>query len=141
MGLAVDPRLTALMEQQPFATFPPEEFARRKRALIGAMEKMQVDHLLVCGEQRVGSGVARLTGWPATVEALVIVSPSEKNVMFMEWYNHLPLAQRMAHMTDVRWAEHAGIDKVIAELQRRGAKRVGFMGPLAHRKCRKLEGA
>jgi Xaa-Pro aminopeptidase len=115
--------------------------ARRRRALIGAMQKMQVDHLLVCGEQRVGSGVAWLTGWPATTEALVIVSPHGKNVMFMEFYNHFPLARRIAHDTDVRWGEHAGIDKVIVELQRRGAKRVGFMGPLAYRKCRKLEGA
>jgi Xaa-Pro aminopeptidase len=41
----------------------------------------------------------------------------------------------------VKWAEHAGIDKVIVELQRRGAKRVGFIGPLAYRKCKKLDGA
>ncbi|MGZ8211530.1 MAG: M24 family metallopeptidase [Burkholderiales bacterium] len=141
MTLKLDDRLRTLVEQKPYARFSDEELARRRRALIGAMQKMQVDHLLVCGEQRVGSGVAWLTGWPATTEALVIVSPHEKNLMFMEWYNHFPLAKRLAHETDVRWGEHAGIDKVIVELQRRGAKRVGFIGPLAYRKCRKLEGA
>ena len=141
MRLPVDPRLTALMEQQPFPTFSADEFARRKRALIGSMQKMHVDHLLVCGEQRVGSGVAWVTGWPTTTEALVIVSPSEKNLMFVEWYNHWPLASRMAQETDVKWGEHAGIDKVVAELKRRGAQRVGFMGPLSYRKCKKLEGA
>jgi Xaa-Pro dipeptidase len=141
MTFQLDAKLAAIVGQKPFPRFSDDEMARRRNALIGAMQKMQVDHLLVCGEQRVGSGVAWLTGWPATVEALVIVSPHEKNLMFMEWYNHVPLAQRMAHMTDVKWAEHAGIDKVIAELQRRGAKRIGFMGPLAYRKCRKLEGA
>src|SRR6185503_6797348 len=72
---------------------------------------------------------------------LVIVSPHEKNLMFVEWYNHLTLAQRIAQATDVKWGEHAGIDKVIAELKRRDAKRVGFVGPLAYRKCRKVEGA
>lgn len=137
----LNPRLAALVEQQPFPTFSDEEFARRRRALIGAMRQAQVDHLLVCGEQRVGSGVAWATGWPTTTEALVIVSSSEQHLMFMEWYNHFPLAQRMAHDTEVKWGEHAGIDKVIAELQRRGAKRVGFIGPLAYRKCKKLEGA
>ncbi|MEN3354511.1 MAG: Xaa-Pro dipeptidase [Betaproteobacteria bacterium] len=141
MRLPVDPRLTALMEQQPFPTFSADEFARRKRALIGSMQKMHVDHLLVCGEQRVGSGVAWVTGWPTTTEALVIVSPGEKNLMFVEWYNHWPLASRMAQETDVKWGEHAGIDKVVAELKRRGAQRVGFMGPLSYRKCKKLEGA
>jgi Xaa-Pro aminopeptidase len=141
MTLQLDPRLKALVDQKPYARFSDEEMGRRRRALIGAMQKMQVDHLLVCGEQRVGSGVAWLTGWPATTEALVIVSPHERNVMFMEFYNHFPLARRIAHDTDVRWGEHAAIDKVIVELKRRGAKRVGFMGPLAYRKCRKLEGA
>jgi len=139
--MQLDPRLAAIAGEQPFPRFSPEEMERRRRALIGAMQKMQVDHLLVCGEQRSGSGVQWITGWPATTEALVIVSPHEKNLMFMEWHNHRPLAQRIAQATDVKWGGHAGIDKVIVELQRRGAKRVGFMGPLAYRKCRKVEGA
>ena len=141
MSLPLEARLAAIVEQKPYPRFSDDEHASRRQALIGAMQNMQVDHLLVCGEQRIGSGVAWLTGWPATVEALVIVSPHEKNLMFMEWYNHWPLAKRLARNTDVKWSEHAGIDKVIGELQRRGAKRVGFMGPLAYRKCRKLEGA
>jgi Xaa-Pro aminopeptidase len=141
MTLQLDPKLAALAAQQPFPHFSDDEFARRRSALIGAMQQAQVDHLVVCGEQRVGSGVPWITGWPTTTEALVIVSASEKNLMFMEWYNHVPLATRMAQHTDVKWGEHAGIDKVIAELQRRGAKRVGFMGPLSYRKCKKLEGA
>jgi Xaa-Pro dipeptidase len=141
MAVHLDPKLAALIEQQPFPRFSDDEYARRRSALIGAMQTAQVDHLVVCGEQRVGSGVTWLTGWPATTEALVIVSAHEKNLMFMEWYNHWPLAQRMAVNTDVKWGEHAGIDKVIVELQRRGAKRVGFMGPLSYRKCKKLEGA
>src|SRR5918912_3660538 len=118
MTLQLDQRLAAIAGQAPFPRFSDDELARRRTALIGAMLKMQVDHLLVCGEQRVGSGVVWLTGWPATVEALIIVSPHEKNLMFMEWYNHVPLAQRMAHETHVKWGEHVGIDKTIAELQR-----------------------
>jgi Xaa-Pro aminopeptidase len=141
MTLQLDTRLRALVDQQPFPRFSDDEFTRRRNALVGAMQTMQVDHLLVCGEQRVGSGVAWITGWPATTEALVIVSPDDKNLMFMEWYNHHPLASRMAHETDVKWGEHAGIDKAIDELRRRGAKRVGFMGSLSYRKCKKLEGA
>src|SRR3954463_5580224 len=141
MTFNLDPKLQALVDRQPFPRFSDDEYARRRVALIGAMQKAQVDHLIVCGEQRVGSGVQWITGWPATTEALVIVSPHEKNLMFMEWYNHWPLAQRMAVNTDVKWGEHAGVQKVIAELQRRGAKRVGFMGPLSYRKCKALEGA
>lgn len=141
MTFQLEPRLAAIAEGKPYPRFSEAEMARRRTALIGAMQKMQVDHLIVCGEQRGGSGVGWLTGWPTTTEAIVIVSPHEKNLMFMEWYNHFPLARRIAQATDVKWAEHAGIDKTIAELARRGAKRVGFIGPLAWRKLKKLEGA
>jgi Xaa-Pro dipeptidase len=139
--LNLDSRLARIADEKPYPRFSPEEMDRRRRALIGAMQKMQVDHLLVCGEQRAGTGVAWITGWPTTTEALVVVSPHEKNVMFVEWHNHWPLAQRIAQATDVRWGELAGVDKVIDELKRRGAKRVGFMGPLAYRKLKKIEGA
>lgn len=141
MTLQLEARLSALVGQQPFPRFSPEEMDRRRRAVIGAMQKMQVDHLLVCGEQRSGSCVPWITGWPTTTEALVIVSPHQKNLMFVEYYNHCPLARRMAQATDVKWAEHAGIDKAIDELQRRNAKRVGVIGPLSFRKGKKLEAA
>src|SRR3954463_12861442 len=103
MALQLDAKLENLIGRQPFPRFSDDEFTRRRAALIGAIQKAQVDHLLVCGEQRVGSGVAWTTGWPTTTEALVIVSPHDKNLMFVEWYNHLPLASRMAQHTDVKW--------------------------------------
>ena len=40
---------------------------------------------------------------------------------------------------DVRWGEHRGMALTIAELKRRGAKRIGLMGPLVARKVRELE--
>ena len=141
MALQLEPRLAAIVGQQPYPHFSDDEVERRRSALLQAMQKNQVDHLVVCGEQRTGSGVVWLTGWPATIEAYVIVSPSARNLMYMEWFNHVPLASRIARHTEVKWGEHAGIDKVIAELKRRGAQRVGFMGPLAYRKCRMLENA
>jgi Xaa-Pro aminopeptidase len=113
--------------------------ARRRAALLRTMEEGGVDHLLVCGEQRAGSGVAWLTSWPATVEAYAIVAPDEPQVMYVEWYNHWPLARKLARDTEVRWGEHRGIDKLIADLRSRGAKRVGLMGALSLAKCRKLE--
>jgi Xaa-Pro aminopeptidase len=69
----------------------------------------------------------------------VIVAPGEPQVMVMEWYNHWPLARRLARDTEVRWGEHRGFDKVVADLKARGAKRVGVMGALAYSRCKKLE--
>jgi Xaa-Pro aminopeptidase len=56
----------------------------------------------------------------------------------MEWYNHFPLGKKIAQGVDVRWGEHQGIAKTIAELKRRGAKRVGLIGPLGVGKYQQL---
>jgi Xaa-Pro aminopeptidase len=59
--------------------------------------------------------------------------------MHVEWFNHFPLAKKLARQCDVRWGEHQGFQKTITELKRRGAKRVGLIGPLLARKQRELE--
>jgi Xaa-Pro dipeptidase len=59
--------------------------------------------------------------------------------MHVEWYNHVPLARRIARDVDVRWGEHRGIAKTIEELKRRSGKRVGLIGPLAYKKLKELE--
>jgi Xaa-Pro aminopeptidase len=58
--------------------------------------------------------------------------------MHVEWYNHVPLAKRIAKDVDVRWGEHRGIALTVEELKRRGAKRIGVIGPLANRKLKEL---
>jgi len=138
--LKLDARLAAIHAAE-YPRFSDAEMARRRAALARVMEAAGVDHLLMCGEQRAGTGVAWLTSWPTTVEAYVIVAPREPQVMYMEWYNHWPLARKLARDTEVRWGEHRGFEQVIADLKSRGAKRIGFMGALGYSKCRKLEAA
>jgi Xaa-Pro aminopeptidase len=138
LALSLDPGLAAIQAAE-YPRFSDAEIARRRTALLGAMEQAGVDHLLVCGEQRAGTGVGWLTSWPTTVEAYVIVAPREPQVMYVEWYNHWPLAKKLARDTDVRWGEHRGFDKVIADLRARGAKRVGLMGALNLSNCRRIE--
>ena len=103
------------------------------------MEKADVGHLLLVTDHRSGNAPQWVTGWPGTVEAYVIFKPGERLTMHVEWYNHFPLAKRIATDTDVRWGEHRGIHKTIEELKRRGANRVGIIGPLVVSKYRALE--
>src|SRR5499427_9200852 len=140
LPLSLDPKLAAIHAAE-YPRFSDAEMARRRKALHSVMEQAGVDHVLVSGEQRAGTGVAWLTSWPATVEAYAIVAPNEPQVMYVEWYNHWPLARKLARDTEVRWGEHRGFDKVLADLKARGAKRVGVMGALAYARCRKLEAA
>ncbi len=136
--LNLEPRLQAIMRQQ-YPRFSDAEYARRHQALAEAMARQGCDHLLVVTDHRTGNAPQWVTGWPGTVEAYVIFKPGDQMLMHMEWYNHFPLGRKIAQGVDVRWGQHQGIVKTIEELKRRGAKRVGIIGPLVVSKYRQLE--
>jgi Xaa-Pro aminopeptidase len=77
-----------------------------------------VDHVLVHGANRSGTAVGWLTRWPVTREAIVVVTPGERDVLYVGFYNHVPNAQRIAAEADVRW---------IGEFER-PAGRIGVIG-------------
>jgi Xaa-Pro aminopeptidase len=81
--------------------FSDGEMARRHDALAAVMG--DVDHVLVHGANRVGSAVGWLTRWPVTREAVVVVTPGERDVLYVDFYNHVPNAARIATEADVRW--------------------------------------
>ena len=136
--MQLDPPLQAILEQE-YPRFSEAEYARRHHALSVLMKRQDLDHLLVVTDHRAGNAPQWVTGWPGTVEAYVVFRPGEQIVMHVEWYNHLPLAKRLAVGCDVRWGGHRGIEKTVAELKRRGAKRIGLIGPLLSRKQSEVE--
>ncbi len=75
--------------------------ARRHEALAAVMDG--VDHVLVHGANRSGTAVGWLTRWPVTREAVVVVTPGERDVLYVGFYNHVPNAERIATEADVRW--------------------------------------
>jgi Xaa-Pro dipeptidase len=132
-----DPEIRRIFEQE-FGRMSDVEFTRRRKALAAVLEKIGCDAVLLCGEQRVGSGVHWLTGWATTTEAIVLHQPSRQDQMWVEHYNHLPNARHMAIGVDVRWAERKGPARAIEELKKRGSRRVGFIGTLGWSKMRAL---
>jgi Xaa-Pro aminopeptidase len=81
--------------------FSDAEMARRHDALAAVMG--EVDHVLVHGANRSGTGVGWLTRWPVTREAVVVFTPGERDVLYVDFYNHVPNAARVATEADVRW--------------------------------------
>jgi len=96
--------------------FSDAEMARRHEALAAVMD--EVDHVLVYGANRSGTAVGWLTRWPVTREAVVVVTPGERDRLYVGFYNHVPNAQRLATEADVRW---------IGEFER-PAGRIGVIG-------------
>ncbi len=137
-ALALPPGLQAVFEQD-YPRFSEAEYKRRHEALARVMEHAGVDHLLIVSAQNVGNATRWVTGWPGTNEALTVFRPGEGMTMFVEYYNHVPQARLIARDVDVRWGEEKGILKASAELDRRGARRIGIIGPLSGPKWKTLE--
>ena len=119
---------------EPYPRFTGGEMARRRAAVEAVMAEREVEHLLVYGANRFGSAVGWLTRWPVTREALVVITPGERPVLLVDFYNHVPNARRMATECDVRAGAPSGIATAVEELRARGAarRRVGLIGPLGH---------
>jgi Xaa-Pro dipeptidase len=118
---------------EPYPRFSAAEMSARREALEKLMGRHEVSHLILYGANRFGSAVGWLTRWPVTREALVVVTPGERDALLVNFYNHVPLARRLASEAEVRWAGDT-IGTAIEELERRGARgrRVGFIGPLSY---------
>ena len=116
-----------------YPSFTPAEMRRRREGLEAAMAASGVDRVLLYGAERTGSAVPWLTGWPVTREAAVVVGPAEQDTLFVQFYNHLPLARRLAAAAEVRWGGESTISAAVDELCRRGGERqrVGVIGPLS----------
>ncbi|MPZ73836.1 MAG: M24 family metallopeptidase [Nitriliruptorales bacterium] len=116
-----------------YPAFSADEMRRRRDAFEAMMEQSGVDRVLVYGADRSGSAVQWLTGWPVTREAAVVVGRGEQDALFVQFYNHLPLARQLARAADVRAGGASTITAAVEELCRRGGEqqRVGVVGPLS----------
>lgn len=130
MSSQLPPRLRSIIEAE-YPRFSEAEMARRRHAVERLLADSGVDHLAYCGANRVGSAVPWLTQWPVTAEAVGVFTAGRQDALFIHYYNHLPLARRLAQ-AEVRWAGESGIANAMAELERRGAKpdRVAVIGPM-----------
>jgi Xaa-Pro dipeptidase len=120
------------MEMSYYPAFSQAEMRRRREALETLMDESGVDRVIVYGADRSGSAVQWLTGWPVTREAAVVVGGGEQDTLFVQFYNHLPLARQLAASADVRWGGESTITSAVEELCGRGGRRqrVGVIGPL-----------
>ncbi len=130
MPLSLPARLRAILEAE-FPRFSETEMVHRRAAVEALLAEAGLDHLVYCGANRTGSAVQWLTQWPVTAEAVGVFSPGRRDALFIQYFNHLPLARRLAEAA-VEWGGESSIQAAIGELARRGARpgRVGVIGPM-----------
>jgi Xaa-Pro dipeptidase len=127
---------------EPYPRFSDEEMACRAAALDAVMAEREVSHIVIYGANRFGTAVGWLTRWPVTREAVVVHTPGERDVLLVNFYNHVPNAERIATEAEVRWAGERSADTAVDELERRGGRgsRIGAIGPLGQRAHAALAG-
>jgi len=135
-----EPDLLALLDQE-YPRFSEMEIARRRHAIEELMAKKSVTHLLMYGTGGRGGAVTWLSQWLVTNEAQLVVSPGDRDTLLVQYFNHVPLATKLASDATVQWGGASTINSSIEELRRRGAPQgsVGVMGPLPLAGVRTLE--
>ena len=126
--------LSPLPRAQPYPRFSDAEIERRRAVLARAMATRGAEHAVLYGANRSGSAIPWLTRWPVTREAVCVFTPGERDLLLVDFYNHVPNATRIATEADVRWTGPKAIETAIAELRRRGAagRPVAVIGALSH---------
>lgn len=113
-----------------YPRFSDGEMARRHRLLSDMIAAHQLDALIAAEAMRAGTATGWITSWPVTAEAATLIVPGAERRMFIQHFNHLPLARRLAHDTQVLWGETGALrlaaDAVKKEMS--GKVRVGVIG-------------
>lgn len=126
-------RLKAILNSETPA-FSEGELSRRRQALVGLLAERECTHLVAYGRHGSGSAVQWITGWPATIEAAVLLAPSEQDLLLVQFYNHVPNARELAPQAEVRWGGASTMGTLVEALQVRSPakKRLGLIGHLPH---------
>jgi Xaa-Pro aminopeptidase len=141
MALTLAPDLRRILDAE-YPRFSAAEMARRRVLIEATLAQADIDHLVFCGANRFGSAVQWLTQWPVTAEAVGVLTPGKRDALFVQYFNHVALARRLAE-ADVEWGGESSIDAAIAELKKRGAEngRIGVIGPMNFSQHAKLSAA
>jgi Xaa-Pro dipeptidase len=126
------PHLARITEAE-YPRFSEPEMARRREAVEVLLAQADCDHLVFCGANRFGSIVQWLTQWPVTAEAVGVLTPRERDALFVQYVNHAPQARILADKADVAWGGESSVAAASKVLEQRGARqdRVATIGPLS----------
>ena len=130
--MPLPPHLAAIVAAE-IPRFSDAEMARRRAAIEVLLAEQGCEHLLFCGANRFGSAVQWLTQWPVTAEAVGVLTPGQRDALFVQYVNHAPQASLIADKADVAWGGESSLGAAIKVLESRGAwqGRVATLGLLS----------
>ena len=123
------------MQESLYPRFSDEEYARRYAAVYAAMQQANLDALILYGTIDAHSEVLYLSNFPVTREAMLVFPLTGVPTLFLQMYNHVPNARKVACIEDVRWGGPDTAVSVAEHLRERGLdqQRIGFAGAISLR--------
>lgn len=133
-GHVHSPRVTVIEATlAPYPRFSDHEFGRRYGGLRARMDADDVAALLVFGTAGgAAASVQYLSNYLVSQRAHLIFPLEGEPTLFVQWYNHLPLARKLSVVADTRWGGPSSIASVGDELATGGLDRarIGLVGEL-----------
>ena len=123
---------TSLHGSDDFPRFSDEELGRRFALVRAMMDREGLAALLAYGTSAAHSEVHFLADFRVTREAMLTFPREGEPTLFVQFFNHVPNAQRVSFVKDVRWGGPDTAATVAEDLKRRGlaGQRIGLAGPL-----------
>jgi Xaa-Pro aminopeptidase len=115
-----------------YPRFSDAEFARRYALVRTAMQDAGLSALVLHGTAGSYQEVQYLSNFLVTREAMLIFPAEGEPTLFVQYYNHVPNARRVAIIADVRWGGTDIAAVAASNLQERGlaGSRIGIMGTI-----------
>ncbi len=115
-----------------YPRFSDAEFVRRYALVRTAMQEVGLSALVLHGTAGSYLEVQYLSNFLVTREAMLVFPDEGEPTLFVQYYNHVPNARRVASITDVRWGGTDIAAATASNLQERGSaeSRIGIMGTI-----------
>jgi Xaa-Pro dipeptidase len=135
----IETRFAELLDQD-YPRFSDAEFGRRRRLAYLICERDDLDAVIIAQSMRAGTATFWYTGWPVTQEAVTVISRGLPPRLYVQHFNHVPLARKLAADVDVYWAEDSGIRLALEFVRANSPKppRLGVIGMLSPNQYQRL---
>lgn len=116
-----------------YPVFSQAEFVRRYKVVREAMQEADLSALVLYSTMGSYHEVLFLADFIATREALLVFPLEAEPTLFVQMFNHVPNARRIAQVADVRWGGPESAVAVAENLHERNldSSRIGIVGSLS----------
>jgi Xaa-Pro aminopeptidase len=112
-------------ERNLFPRFSEAEYKRRYGAIRAAMQKDNIDAILISGA-RGSSEVAYLSNYQAQSPCWLVFPRDGEATLFTHFFNHQPCAKAQSVVDDVRWYGPMPLPTLVEEIRKRNLTRSKF---------------